>query len=88
MKNFTEQVWQVMESYDRDSRIVARFTTEVVATAFKNQSTNSHYLDVFKENLNIIVFETVEEALTNTHERAKEAALAKLTSSERTLLGL
>jgi len=88
MKTFIEQVWKVEESYDRDSHIVARFSTKELAEEFKKASTNCHYLSVFKENIRIVIYESLTEVEEVKLQDIREKALEKLTSTERADLGL
>lgn len=79
----TIEYWEVTESFDRDSKHIGNFTSELVAdqVVAKSKGYRSSYRKVFT------VFDTVEDYENNTREKIRERALAKLTFEERNALG-
>lgn len=85
MKVVNEKYYELGHEYDRDYRVEFYTTSKEVAEQWKAKSCyNSAYL---KETTKIFLdkFEDIAEAETA---KKRQAALAKLTESERKLLGL
>jgi hypothetical protein len=88
MKHVEIEYYEVYESYDRDYRMVARFTSFEDAIRLKQKS--AYYgLNPKPKKTSVSVFESYEEYEKSTSEEAlRKAALAKLTDQEKKLLGL
>lgn len=85
MKTFIQDVWEVTEEYDRDSRHIAYYSTREAAMQHKGRS---HYLSVYSRKLEIIVLDSFEEFKDQQTMKKKAEALAKLDPEEKKLLGL
>jgi hypothetical protein len=81
----TIEYWEVIESYDRDSKNIGNFSDEQVARHFASGK-NHMYRSVHKRIFTI--FDTIEDFENNTREKIRERALAKLTVEERQALGI
>ena len=73
--------WEVEESYDRDSKVIARFSTKEEAEKLK-----SPYRSVHARHM--VIFDTVEEYEHNTDMEIRKRAIAKLDREERRVLGI
>jgi hypothetical protein len=87
MKKFEVEYYEVYESYDRDSTLIARFTN--LADAQKLKSTSNYYnCSSTPTEKSFSVFESYQEYEDFKKDEPRRKALAKLTSKERQLLGL
>lgn len=86
MKEFLIECFEVTESYDRDSKLVAYVSTKELATALVAKSKCYRTSSAYKKL--IVVFDTMEEIEANTKEALIKSAKAKLTPAERQALGL
>ena len=79
----TIEYWEVTESFDRDSKLIGNFSSELVANQVvaKSKGYRSSYRKV------LTVFDTVEDFENNTRDKIRARALAKLTLEERNALG-
>ena len=80
----TIEYWEVTETFDRDSKHIGNFSSELVANSVvsKSKGYRSSYRKVFT------VFDTVEDFEDNSREKIRARALAKLTPEERDALDL
>jgi len=80
----TIEYWEVTESFDRDSKLIGNFSSELVANQVvaKSKGYRSSYRKVFT------VFDTVEDFENNTRDKIRARALAKLTLEEKIALGI
>lgn len=80
----TIEYWEVTESFDRDSKLIGNFSSELVANQVvaKSKGYRSSYRKVFT------VFDTVEDFENNTSDKIRTRALAKLTLEEKIALGI
>jgi hypothetical protein len=73
--------YEVYEEYDRDSRVIARFSSYVEAMNYANES-------VYRRASPLAVFYSIGELESYSDEVARRIALEKLSPKERKLLGL
>ena len=81
----TIEYWIVEESWDRDTKLIGCFTSESVADAVVLEK-NTMYRSFRKKTLTL--FDSIEDFESNTREKIRERALAKLTVEERIALGV
>lgn len=87
MKKIDVEYYIVYESYDRDYREVANFSSYSDAYAFANRS--PYYSADRKAKIRtIVIFDSLAEYDDYTEERKKQNAINKLTDEERKLLGI
>lgn len=80
--------YAVYESYDRDSRHVAYFSTEGMAKKYIEASKNKAYLSVQRHKKNYVIFENPYEVEQFSKAALRTSALAKLTALEKEALGI
>lgn len=83
----TFSYYEVHESYDRDSHVVARFINKSDAEQFRAESKNSVYMSVSSER-SMTVLDSVAEYAELKKANLRSSALSKLTKEEREVLGL
>lgn len=77
--------YDVYEEYDRDSRVIARFSSYIEALKYANESV---YRRASQTERSLAVFDSVGELESYSDELERHIALAKLSPKERKLLGL
>ena len=87
MKKFEVEYYEVYESYDRDSTVIARFTN--LSDAKRLTETSNYYgCHGTPTTKSFTVFESYQEYEDYKKDEPRRKALAKLTAKERQLLGL
>jgi len=79
------EFWVVEESFDRDVKVVGRFTDEVAARTVSTGK-NAMYRSIHKSS--ITLFDSVDDFEKNTRDKIRDRAIAKLTPEEREALGI
>lgn len=77
----TIEYWEVEEGYDRDTKVIARFSTREEAEKLK-----SPYRSIHARHM--VIFDTVEEFNHNTDMEIRKRAIAKLDREELRVLGI
>lgn len=88
MKYIEIECYEVYESYDRDIKKIANFSTEELAKKFRETHPNKNYMGHNKVKATYTIFESLEEAKEYSKEEIRKKALAKLSPQEREALGV
>ena len=78
--------YEVSESYDRNSSVVAYVSTIALAKELVTVKKDFRSSREFRKTF--LIFESMEDVETYSRENLKKTGLAKLTSEERQALGL
>lgn len=88
MKVIEIDCWEVVESYDRNESVIARFASDTDSYQFIRTHKNKSYLRTRHLTKTYVICESLEDHANYVLESKKQAALAKLTDEEKKLLGL
>lgn len=86
MKLIEIDCFEVVESYDRESKHIAYTSTKELAQELVSKSKNYRSMIAIKKIF--VIFETSEDVTTYSKENLRKSGLAKLSVEERLALGL
>ena len=86
MKKFEICCYEVIESYDRDSKHVAFVSTVELAEKLVAEQKGYRSYQAYKKT--ILIFESQEDIESYSKENLRKTGLSKLTAEEKQALGL